>query len=31
MQAMSYVLTGFAPTLGDFNGTVRSFQVGDRV
>jgi len=31
MQAMSYVLTGFAPTLGDFNGTVRSFQVGDQV
>jgi len=31
MRAMSYVLTGFAPTLGDFNGTVRSLQVGDQV
>jgi len=31
MQAMGLALTGFAPTLGDFNGTVRSFQIGDQV
>jgi hypothetical protein len=31
MLPMSVMLTGYAPTLGDFNGTVRRFQVGDQI